>query len=251
MKKLNQKQWGILGTSLGSVLIIVALLTMVGIGSGDTYAATTNYCSCSKGTRQGNECIVKTTNTYSCCTGLQCPIRTGASQTCTSTDGCSVTSSKEYGTGSTKYMVTEYSCTETIETKETCTCTVGTPNSTGVCSSQSSETCSAGSYKTTGDYCTICPVGSDCPGDNAKHDCPSNTQQGQSNCKSSGTTNSCTDKSIGATCLTSDGKTGTCQDSGSSSGGRICKANSSSGSSSTPCADGTYYAGNRSCLQCT
>ena len=39
MKKISKKEWGILGISLGSVLIIVALLTMVGIGSGDTYAA--------------------------------------------------------------------------------------------------------------------------------------------------------------------------------------------------------------------
>ena len=56
MKKISKKEWGILGTSLGSVLIIVALLTMVGIGSGDTYAATT--CTCQEGWSVNNgKCI--------------------------------------------------------------------------------------------------------------------------------------------------------------------------------------------------
>ena len=45
--KNSKKTWGILGTSMGSMLIIVALLTMVGMGSNDTYAAET--CSCPEG----------------------------------------------------------------------------------------------------------------------------------------------------------------------------------------------------------
>ena len=46
--KSSKKTWGMLGTSMGSMLIIVALLTMVGIGSQDTYAVK-KLCICNHG----------------------------------------------------------------------------------------------------------------------------------------------------------------------------------------------------------
>ena len=47
--KNSKKTWGMLGTSMGSMLIIVALLTMVGMGSKNTYAAR-KICTCKNGT---------------------------------------------------------------------------------------------------------------------------------------------------------------------------------------------------------
>lgn len=122
MKKLNQKQWGILGTSLGSVLIIVALLTMVGIGSGDTYATTTTSCICPEGyTHKANTsiCTKTVTESYSCCSGLSCKEHTGVDY-CSSTEGCSLTSTKEVGLGSTKHTVSVYSCSKTTTTTQPC-----------------------------------------------------------------------------------------------------------------------------------
>lgn len=184
MKKLNQKQWGILGTSLGSVLIIVALLTMVGIGSNDTYAATTTSCTCPSGyTHVPNtaNCIKSTTESYSCCSGLSCKEHTGVDY-CSSTEGCSLTSTKEVGLGSTAHTVSVYSCSKKTTTDAACTCPDGTTsNGSGQCvgsssSSSSSKpssgsgsdttTCSPGQYYAGLGVCATCPSGSYCPGGN-------------------------------------------------------------------------------------
>lgn len=58
--KNSKKTWGILGTSMGSMLIIVALLTMVGMGSNDTYATETYVCRCSNGSSptSDKQCLI-------------------------------------------------------------------------------------------------------------------------------------------------------------------------------------------------
>ena len=65
--KNSKKTWGMLGTSMGSMLIIVALLTMVGIGSSDTYAAK-KVCTCSDGRWvQGTDrCAITEDENYTC-----------------------------------------------------------------------------------------------------------------------------------------------------------------------------------------
>jgi hypothetical protein len=102
-KKLNQKEWGILGTSLGSFLIIVALLTMVGIGSGDSYAANseegytwtcTEYdvssvatSPCSSGTYDSSsQKCESTSGSEVCYTGIDAETK---GNRCTDTNGCS------------------------------------------------------------------------------------------------------------------------------------------------------------------
>lgn len=239
MKKLNQKQWGILGTSLGSVLIIVALLTMVGIGSNDTYAAQVTQCICNSGTYDPtlNKCIEAIETTI--CANKACNVSTGFPVG--DVTGCTPTGI-EQGL---------YSCIgkETITSE--CTCPDGTENNgSGNCvkkPSSSSSVCAKGEYRIAGD-CVPCPQGSYCS-NSTINACPPGTTSGPrstsiTDCKSSGTVNSCANLSIGATCTTSDGKTGTCQDSGSSSGGRVCKANSpGSGTNIGNCPGGTYYQG--------
>lgn len=118
MKNITKKQWGIVGTQIGSILIIVALMSIISIGSGDTYASP-NLCSCSTGTRQGNACVVTTTKTTLCCAaGQSC----SAYDTCSSTAGCTYS-----GSGM-------YSCTKSIQSTTECTCPSGTKLQTsGVC----------------------------------------------------------------------------------------------------------------------
>lgn len=176
MKKLNQKQWGILGTSLGSLLIIVALLTMVGIGSNDTYAATTTSCTCPAGyTHKPNTsiCTKTLTESYSCCSGASCESFMGISS-CSTTEGCTLKNSKEVGYGQTKHMVYEYSCSKATTANATCACPSGTTsNSSGQCVASSSSssgtgmtTCSPGQYYAGQGKCASCPSGSYCPGGN-------------------------------------------------------------------------------------
>ena len=248
MKKLNQKQWGVLGTSLGSMLIIVALLAMVGIGSGNTYASAV---------AGGDEGGGKTSSSSSPSPASPSPASPSSEPQFYCSPGtyhrdhsvCITCPAGYYCPGG------NFDYYGQMEGKHACP--TGTISGTGQSECTAAPTCPAGEYRAAGD-CVTCPQGSYCPGgsDSTRHDCPDGTTSGTNStsitdCKSSGTTNSCTNKTKGATCLTSDGKTGTCQDSGSVSGGRICKANPSSGSSSTTCAAGTYYDGNNSCLQCT
>ena len=143
MKKLNQKYWGILGTSLGSLLIIVALLTMVGIGSGDTYAATT--CTCPSGyTKNGTNCtkVVYKDQGTTCCLGGNCS--GSGHSTCTSGVQCGSTKTES---GATLCQNPKIPNTETIAA--TCTTTV---------------TCSEGEYHVGQGHCDTCPAGSWCPG---------------------------------------------------------------------------------------
>ena len=195
--KNSKKTWGMLGTSMGSMLIIVALLTMVGMGSNDTYAA--EECVCGAGqTKRGLDCFDASNKWVGTCK--------------TSSSSSSSSSSK--------------------------------PSSSKPSSSTASVTCSAGTYYTgatkkcepclSGYYCpgTSLPSNTTLQGTDGLFKCPTGTTSSagassESDCKSSGTVNSCANLSIGATCTTSDGKNGTCIDSGSSSGGRVCKANSS------------------------
>lgn len=281
MKKLNQKQWGILGTSIGSVLIIVALLTMVGIGSGDTYAAEALMCTCPNGyTRSGNTCTA--TETITCVAGSNVS-SSGISTSCSSLSsdykctgaGACVDRNANYIAGCTKNT-----CTRTI--KEICKCNSGTADSSGLCVSNVGN-CPAGTYYQGQNHAAKCPAGSYCPGGtyNAntgdiirgcdKISCPVGSYcppgvSSPTRCDTGYTTNGmgktskadcvpspgCADKSIGTICTTSDGKTGTCQDSGSSSGGRVCKANSpGSDTSYVECKAGTYYTGaTKKCEPC-
>ena len=139
--KNSKKTSGILGTSIGSMLIIVALLTMVGIGSQDTYAGTSltgETCSCPKDTtRSGDNCIKKVTtvvDTKDCKCGLgsrpngdQCVVTTP--EGATEFAGNCTCGSSEYTQNGSKCIK---SITSTSTTK--CTCTGGgTPNSSGKC----------------------------------------------------------------------------------------------------------------------
>lgn len=286
MKKLNQKQWGILGTSLGSVLIIVALLTMVGIGSGDTYAATT-YCRCTKGKQEGNKCVETETKSETCTAG---PNAYGT--LCSSLSGYKCTGNgvckKSDGTIITNCV--ENTCTKTTTNEYPCTCTSGTPDSTGACvdtgPTPTSTTCASGTYYdgntgclpcTAGFYCpsgtyshakgdingsgrTTCPAGSYCPaGVSSPTTCdPGYTTNGtgktsKADCiQSTGSDSACANKNPGTTCTTSDGKTGICSVSGSSSGGIVCKANSpGSDTNYVHCDKGWFYTGDgKTCTKC-
>ena len=193
MKKLNQKQWGILGTSLGSVLIIVALLTMVGIGSNDTYAAKVTQCSCTTGTYDSttNKCIVTKTETITCYTG---PDAGGAtsSPVCSTTSGCTQTGHSGMTVTAVWYR---WSCPKITTTTSSCTCPTGTENDgSGNCvekPSSSSSVCKKGEYKIAGD-CVTCTQGSYCPGDGSINACPSDKPKSNagsssvSDCKASG-----------------------------------------------------------------
>lgn len=194
MKKVmknSKKTWGILGTSMGSMLIIVALLTMVGMGSNDTYAFET-CIKCPDGYDiAGRSC--KKDRHFAVCSDSTCQARTGVP--------------------------------------------VGKPE--GTCSHDTSgvSSCTVSEYTSCEKYGDDKPTGGDD--------------------KPTGPVNSCTNLSIGADCTTSDGKTGKCIDSGSSTGGRVCKATTTGDDdkpSSTPgakCDSGTYYDGNYGCLPCT
>ena len=218
MKKLNQKQWGILGTSLGSVLIIVALLTMVGIGSGDTYAAT-NFCGCTKGRREGNKCVETKTESVTCqegtkATGTLCSSLSG--YTCTAGGAC--TDAK----GNPILNCSKKNCTKTTTNEYSCTCTSGTPNSTGACITSSTPTsCSSGEY-ISGSTCELCQSGSYCPGDGKIYTCPTN-----------------------ATCSASSF---TCN-KGYHKSGNICAADT--GTNIGNCPAGTYYQGQNHAATCT
>ena len=199
MKKVmknSKKTWGILGTSMGSMLIIVALLTMVGMGSSDTYAG--EMCSCSSDTtRQGNRCVktVDTAQTLYICTTDACVSKTGQPKGSPSGD---CVAAGEAGL---------YRCSKTTSKTEfhVCTCASGSPNSSGLCEatttgdddnpsnpnkptggddkpSSTPDECKKGEYYTGDGTCGICPSGAYCPGDGFAHTCPSNKQKGQSTC---------------------------------------------------------------------
>ena len=224
--KNSKKTWGILGTSMGSMLIIVALLTMVGMGSSDTYAA----CKCPTGynpTATGCYREVHTTG----CSDSACQARTG------------VPVGRKYGNCTTdsagifSCTIPEYADCEDDDDDQPCLDCGGGTDKPG-------HNCEAGQfYSGTAQSCQECPEGSYCPGvywpdddtfkgDAGKFDCPSNKQKGQSKC---GNDDDNDDKPTGgdddetgdgSTCskagdpCTLNGKSGKCQASGD---GFTCK----------------------------
>lgn len=149
------------------MLIIVALLTMVGIGSNDTYSVSVEQCTCTSGTYDSStgKCVKTTTTTTMCC---------GKGQACSTYSECSSTSGCTYTGGGA------YSCPKTTTSTTACTCPTGTtPNGSGGCVTASSPggsgtttTCSAGTYYTGATKkCEPCLSGYYCPGTSL----PSNT----------------------------------------------------------------------------
>ena len=233
--KNSKKTCGMLGTSIGSMLIIVALLTMVGMGSKDTYAgssATGETCSCPGSLkRHGNTCSATTVNTQTCtCSygtliGDQCMIYTNGENVSAGTCKCP-----------SGYTQSGSTCTQRNTTTAPCTCSSGTPDSSGACIEKE----------------------------------PSSSKPSSSKPSGSTTTPSCV---IGSGCTTSSGQPGKCISSGSNYGGTICVPNSPAGGdddddkpnkptkpsggdddskpSSTKCSKGYYYDGSNSCIKCT
>ena len=116
---------------------------MVGIGSGDTYAATT--CTCPSGyTKNGTNCtkVVYKDQGTTCCLGGNCS--GSGHSTCTSGVQCGSTKTES---GATLCQNPKIPNTETIAA--TCTTTV---------------TCSEGEYHVGQGHCDTCPAGSWCPG---------------------------------------------------------------------------------------
>ena len=244
MKKLNQKQWGMLGTSAGSMLIIVALLTMVGIGSNDTYAAKVTQCTCTTGTYDSttNKCIVTKTETITCASGttngsglpscmvVASGLKCTPGGSCTGTDGKAITGC----------LVN--TCTKTTTTTETCGCPTGTVNDgSGNCVAETPTpvNCPAGKYKTN-NTCAKCPAGYYCTaGSTAPAKC-----SGGSYCPAgSGSEGSCPND---ATCSTPSSFT--CN-SGyeKNTSGTACVEKPNIGN----CPAGTYYQGLNHAATCT
>ena len=206
--KNSKKTWGILGTSMGSMLIIVALLTMVGMGSSDTYAADTT-CKCPTGYNPSKgQCAKEVTETKTCSANSQ-----GA---------------KVAGYDSTGKIV--YKCT-TTETKTTPCGTdtdpdPGSGSGSGSGTNSGVKTCDAGKYYRGNGTCYGCPAGSYCPaGSLGAISCPPGTtsaagSSSESDCKATGDrpltckssqyvqANHCADCPVKATC---DGQTFTCE----------------------------------------
>ena len=238
--KNSKKTCGILGTSMGSMLIIVALLTMVGMGSNDTYAA--GACVCGAGqVQRGPDCFDEHSNKW-----------VGTCETSSSPSGSSPSSSKP---SSSK------------------------PSSSQPSSSTASTTCPAGKYYRGNGMCYTCPAGSYCPGGSlGATSCPAGTtspagSSSSSACKSTSSTTTCaagayySGQGSCATCLAgyycpggtfSSGDSsragitacpaGTTSTAGSSSSS-ACK--STSGTPTATCTAGTYYDGSYGCLPCT
>ena len=162
LKDISKKQWGLISTSIGSILIFIGLLAMVGIGSGDTYAATT--CSCSSyGTEyklSGTTCTKTTTTTgVTCCTGL-CSA-SGVSTCPSSATGCSTITN-----------------TGTFQIKS---CTVTTTETKNAVCTTTSDTCGPGEYQVGSSYqgfsCLPCTEGNYCP-NGVRVPCPANATCG-------------------------------------------------------------------------
>lgn len=257
MKKLNQKEWGVLGTSIGSMLIIVALLTMVGIGSGDTYAA--GECVCGAGqTKRGSDCFdgSKWVGTCTTSSGTTDPSSASpespspASPSPTSPTSCpsgqyKTTSNGEticapcpngyYCPGGTTGPQTCPANSTTSASGSDCNCNSGyEKDHTGAClpKSASGETgnCASGTYKATSNgvsTCAPCPNNYYCPGgEMGPQECPAN-----------------------ATCTAI---TWTCND-GYTAYGKTCVKSSGTGSDTNigNCPAGTYYQGLNHAATCT
>ena len=258
--KNSKKTWGMLGTSMGSMLIIVALLTMVGMGSNDTYAAR-KICTCKNGTLDS------------------------AAQTCTYEKEVEYTCKKD--TPGAYHCVavgvlptTDYDCTckKTVPKTEPASCReIDDPggeddrydpsevNPDGSSTKPSTWKCASNQYKS-GTSCKACPANATCDG--ISFSCPSE--------KYEKTGSGCTPKdptdyeksecdTVGEPC-TAHGRTGTCTLTG---GKKLCKLNSPSDGDDKPnkptkpsggdddsgknignCPAGTYYLGLNHAADC-
>ena len=157
--KNSKKTSGILGTSMGSMLIIVALLTMVGIGSQDTYAGTSltgEKCTCpDEYTQSGAKCIKQTTTKYTCYTG-----ETSMSPTCSSTSGCTMTGKSSLTAVAVWY---KYSCPKVTTDSKACECSGGgTANSSGMCEEKEPSGTTKDDDKPNKPATPSCVIGSSC-----------------------------------------------------------------------------------------
>ena len=153
--KNSKKTCGILGTSMGSMLIIVALLTMVGMGSNDTYAA--GACVCGAGeTQRGPDCF-NAANKW-----------VGTCKTSSSPSSSSPSSSKP---SSSKPSSSE-------------------PSSSKPSSSTASATCAAGTYYDGNYGCLPCTAGFYCPGGTFSHGTADINGSGKRSCPSNATCSS-------------------------------------------------------------
>ena len=172
MKNITKKQWGIVSTSIGSILIIVALLTMVGIGSNDTYASYEaqepiggTHCIFPSGTSydSATKKCKRDKTTYQCCaSGTICEAQMGFG-TCSDTTYC--TSNGE-GLFTCSSELTSCTCPSgmTTDSAGNCTCPGGTYlNSEGKCVENVGK-CPAGTYYQGQNHAATCPAGSYCPG---------------------------------------------------------------------------------------
>ena len=223
--KNSKKTWGMLGTSMGSMLIIVALLTMVGMGSNDTYAA----CNCPTGYNPTATGCYRETHITGC-SNSACQARTGVPVrrkygNCTEPDSAGIFSC----------TIPEYADCEDDDDDQPCLDCGGGTDKPG-------HNCEAGQfYSGTAQSCQECPEGSYCPGvywpdddtfkgDAGKFDCPSNKQKGQSKCGNDDDNDDKptggNDNDDGSSCSKANepcklnGKNGTCQASGD---GFTCK----------------------------
>ena len=185
--KNSKKTWGMLGTSMGSVLIIVALLTMVGMGSNDTYASQ-GFCECS-GTRKGDKCIVRVVESRkTVCGDSACQARTGVpvgphDTGCAGPDPAGL-----------------YTCTTYTDQEVPCKCGDGyTTSSSGACiptggddkpSSTPGAKCDSGTYYDGNYGCLPCTEGFYCPGGTFSHSTADINGSGRKKCPETAT--SCT-----------------------------------------------------------
>ena len=277
MKK-SKKAWGILGTSMGSTLIIVALLTMVGMGSKNTYASP-GLCSCSgSASLRGTKCYIGTTYVGDCTCSSGKPDGFGGcaddfkpSSSSTKKDDSSTKVTCKAGTypdvfgtcrdceegkycpgGTFDVNNREGSMIECPSNSATCTSTGFTCKSgyhkndanTDCVAFASTTKCDAGSYYSgTGNYCAKCPKGYYCPGGDI--DSKVGTPNGIYQCPA------------GAYCPEGTNMVKTCPEGTTSERGSTqesdCK--STAGSETINCPPGKYYIGKetgyRGCATCT
>ena len=178
MKKVmknSKKTWGILGTSMGSMLIIVALLTMVGMGSNDTYAFET-CIKCPDGYDIAGRSCKKETHT-TVCSDSACQARTGVpigkgSGTCSQDSAGLINCTK-----------TEYtSCEEYGDDKPT--------GGDDKPSSTPGAKCDSGTYYDGNYGCLPCTEGFYCPGGTFSHSTADINGSGRKKCPETAT--SCT-----------------------------------------------------------